>query len=61
MVTQMEQYKKAKINQVQQMSNIHALAFGAKLDAAKDMFNQDKAVLYKALYRIQGMPKEKKD
>lgn len=61
MVTQMEQYKKAKINQVQQMSNIHALAFGAKLDAAKDMFNQDKAVLYKALYHIQGMPKEKKD
>lgn len=60
MANLLEQYKKAKINQVQQMSNIHALAFGAKLDAAKDMFNQDKAVLYKALYKIQGMPKDNK-
>ena len=58
MINQMELYKKAKVTQVQQMSNIHALAFAAKLDAAKDMFNQDKAVLYKALYRIQGLKKD---
>ena len=58
MLTQMELYKKAKVNQVQQMSNMHALAFATKLDAARDMFNQDKAILYKALYRIQGIKKE---
>ena len=55
-----EKYKKAKVTQVEQMSNIHALAFAAKLDAAKDMFAQDKTILYKALYRIQGMPKKDK-
>lgn len=60
LLKQIELYKKAKINQVQQMSNIHALAFGAKLDAAKAMFIQDKTVLYKALYKIQGVPKEDK-
>lgn len=54
----MELYKKAKVNQVQQMSNIHALAFSAKLDAMKDLFNQDKAILYKALYKIQGVAKK---
>jgi len=58
LLKQIELYKKAKINQVQQMSNIHALAFGAKLDAAKAMFVQDKTVLYKALYKIQGVREE---
>lgn len=58
-VTQMDLYIKAKVNQIQEMSTIHAMAFAAKLDAYNDMFKQDKAVLYKALSRIQGtLPKE---
>lgn len=58
-VTQMDLYIKSKVNQIQEMSTIHAMAFAAKLDAYNDMFKQDKAVLYKALSRIQAtMPKE---
>lgn len=58
-VTQMDLYIKAKVNQVQEMSNIHAMAFAAKLDAYNDLFKQNKAVLYKALSKIQGtIPKE---
>lgn len=58
-VTQMDLFIKAKVNQIQEMSTIHAMAFAAKLDAYNDMFKQDKAVLYKALSRIQGtLPKE---
>ena len=49
---------KAKANQIQEISNIHALAFSAKLDAINDCFKQDKAILYQALYKVQGMKKE---
>lgn len=55
-----EQYAKAKVNQIQQMTNIHALAFAKKLDALKDCYKQDKVVLYKALDRIQRLPKKSK-
>lgn len=44
---------KAKVNQVQEISNIHTLAFSAKLDAITARFRQDKSVLYKALNNIQ--------
>ena len=49
-----DMYIKAKSNEIQEISSIHALAFSAKLDALKDCFNQDKTILYKALYRILG-------
>jgi len=49
---------KAKANQIQEISNIHALAFSAKLDAIRECFKQDKSVLYQALYKIQGVKKE---
>lgn len=49
-----DMYIKAKINQVQQMSSIHTLAFSAKLQAAKDCFVQDKKILYKALAKIKA-------
>lgn len=45
-------FVKTKINQIEQMSNIHALAFGAKLDALKECYNQDRMVLYTALKNI---------
>jgi hypothetical protein len=53
-------FVKAKANQIQMLSDIHTLAFSAKLDAISDCFKQDKAVLYKALYKIQGINKEDK-
>lgn len=45
---------KALSTVVHEVSNIHTLAFTAKLDAYKDCFKQDKTILYKALYRIMG-------
>ena len=49
-----DMYMKAKVSQVQQMSSIHTMAFSAKLQAAKDNFVQNKAILYKALAKIKG-------
>ena len=34
------------------MCTIHSLAFSAKLDACKECYAQDKALLYKALKQI---------
>lgn len=42
-------YIKSKCNLIQEFSNIHAMAFTAKLDAVMDCNKQDKAILYKAL------------
>lgn len=53
-ITKMDLYIKAKVNQIQQMSNIHALAFSAKIDAVNDCFKQDKNLLYKALSKINA-------
>ena len=38
-----------KINMIEKMCSIHAMAFSAKLTAAKECMNQDKTILYKAL------------
>lgn len=45
-------FVKAKTNQVEEMSKIHALAFAAKLDALKEQYAQDKKLLYTAIHRI---------
>lgn len=58
LIHQMDLFVKAKSVQVQEMSNIHALAFSAKLDAIKESYRQDKTVLYKALSKIQGTVQE---
>ena len=50
----LELYVKAKSDQISRLSNLHLLAFSAKLDAIKDQTRQAKFVLYKSLYRIQG-------
>lgn len=50
----METFVKAIANVVHEVGNLHSIAFGAKLDAYKDCFNQDKQILYSALYRILG-------
>lgn len=48
----MNSYLKIQSSKVNQMCAIHTQAFTAKLEAAKDCFNQDKKILYKALERI---------
>lgn len=57
--TEMDIYFKAKIDMIQEYSNIHTLAFSAKLDALKDCARQDKATLYTALSRIQRTDKKR--
>ena len=59
LMTQIDVYVRAKIDQIQEYSNIHLLAFGAKLDAMKECLNQDRNVLYTAL-RKSNVPFEKK-
>lgn len=55
-----ENYMRAMTARVQTMSNIHTTAFSAKLAAAKDCFEQDKDILYKALAKIQARKGKKK-
>ena len=45
-------YTKNLSKMVMDISNAHSLAFGAKLDAAKECYKQDKAILYKAYSKI---------
>ena len=49
-----DMYMKVKVTQVNQMSSIHSMAFSAKLQAVKDCFVQNKAILYKALAKIKS-------
>lgn len=59
LMAQIDVYVRAKIDQIQEYSNIHLLAFGAKLDAMKECLNQDRNVLYTAL-RKSNVPFDKK-
>lgn len=59
LMSQIDVYVKAKVDQIQEYSNIHLLAFGAKLDAMKDCFMQDRNVLYTTLSKT-GLDHEKK-
>lgn len=45
----LNRYARALCGQVQEMCNIHGIAFASKLTATKEQYNQDKAVLNKAL------------
>lgn len=51
-MAQLDVYVRAKVDQIQEYSNIHILAFTAKLDAIKDAYRQDRNVLYTALSKI---------
>lgn len=53
LLTQIDVYTKKKVDQIQEVSNIHALAFSAKLDALKCCYKQDRAILYTALTKVQ--------
>lgn len=52
--SKMELFIKAKVGQITEMSNIHALLFSALLTTIKDAYNQDREVLSKALYHMSG-------
>lgn len=60
-IDRINEYVRAKVGQVQKMSDIHAMAFAAKLDALKDCYKQDKAVCYKALDKVQKVKLINKD
>lgn len=61
-VSSLDSYTKTKVEEVQECSNIHALAFSAKLDALKECNRQDRNTLYLALSRIQRtQPKRERD
>ena len=57
LMSQIDVYVKAKIEQIQEYSNIHLLAFGAKLDAMKECMIQDRSVLYTTLSKTGFAPK----
>ena len=59
LMSQIDVYVRAKVDQIQEYSNIHLLAFGAKLDAMKECLNQDRSILYTALSKSK-VPFEKK-
>ena len=46
-------FVKNKVDQVQHCSDIHVLAYGAKLDAMQACFKQDKALLYAAYNMVK--------
>jgi len=48
-MNQLDLFIKKKVEQIMEMSSIHSLAFSYKLDAVKECYKQDKAVLYRAL------------
>ena len=56
---QADLFIKVKVAQVDHMCKIHAMAFTAKLDAIKDCFCQDKAILYKALSKVKSIKAHK--
>ena len=54
-------YVKAKVDQIQEYSNIHTMAFAAKIDALSEAYRQDKVTLYTALARIQRTDKKREE
>lgn len=48
----MDNINKVRMNRIEGMCNIHALAFTKKLDAMKEAYKQDKKILYTALNKI---------
>ena len=51
-MAQLDLYVRAKVDQIQEYSNIHILAFTAKLDAIRDAYRQSRNVLYSALSKV---------
>lgn len=56
--TKIDMFISKKAEQIQKCANIHTMAFAAKLDALKEEYRQNRAVLYKALSKIQKVLKK---
>lgn len=56
-MSELNAYIKTLTSIVQEMSNIHSIAFSAKLEAIKGQYAQDKAALYTALSKCQSKQK----
>ena len=56
-LSSIDSYLKTISNQVQEMSNIHSIAFTSKIDAIKEQYKQDKSFLYQALAKCNPMSK----
>ena len=54
-------YTKIKVDQITEFCNIHTLAFSAKLDALKESYKQDRALLYTALLKVQRTDNARKE
>ena len=61
MMATVDAYIKAKIDQLQELSNIHIMAFSSKLDAISECFKQDRIVLYSALSRVNKSGNARKE
>lgn len=53
LMQKIDAFVKVQVDHIQDCSNIHTLAFSAKLDAMKECANQDRKTLYRALQKIQ--------
>lgn len=52
MMTHIDLFTKAKVDQIEGFTNIHALAFSAEMDAIRDSVLQDKNILHTALGKL---------
>jgi len=55
---EIDTYLKAKCNEVETVSNLHTMAFSAKLDAINAALKQDKSILYRGLQKVNGFRHE---
>lgn len=53
-LSSIDSYLKTISNQVQEMSNIHSIAFSTKMEAVKEEYRQDKRILYQALSKCSS-------
>lgn len=61
LMVKLDMYTKAKVDQITEYSNIHTLALAAKMDALKESYKQDRALLYTALSKIQRTESKRKE
>ena len=54
LMCQLDLYVKAKTDEIIKYTNIHTMAYSAKLDALKASYIQDKLVLYKSISEIKN-------
>ena len=61
LMQQIDIFVKQQVDRIQEYSNIHTLAFAAKLDAMKESAKQDKNTLYTAISKVQRTESKRKE